>query len=75
MIPVWSNEYGNSTDGTNVDAGGTQTCIGVQQACGAALGGCAAWYFGPENADNLTDSSTPPNLTSYGQQVASWINA
>lgn len=69
-VPVIIGEYGISTDGTNVDPGGTATCIAVQQS-GV---GSVAWNWDSYAAsDNLTDGNN--NLTSYGAQVASFINA
>ncbi len=70
-VPVIIGEYGISTDDQNLDPGGTQTCIAVQQS-GV---GCAAWNW---NSQAVWDILTPDGgqtLTSYGQQVAGWINA
>ena len=68
-VPVLIGEYGVSTDGNGEDAGGTASCIAVQRS-GV---GSAAWnWYSYAPSDNLTDGSN--NLTSYGQQVASFIN-
>ena len=68
-VPVLIGEYGVSTDGNSEDAGGTATCIAVQQS-GV---GSAAWnWYSYAPSDNLTDNSN--NLTSYGLEVASYIN-
>lgn len=68
-MPVVIGEYGISTDGTNLDAGGNATCVAVQQS-GV---GSAAWNWDSYAAsDNLTDGNG--NLTPYGQEVASYIN-
>lgn len=63
-------EYGIATDGNNVDPGGTQTCIAAQQSGY----GSAAWNWASgASSDNLTNGSN--QLTTYGTQVAGWINA
>ncbi|HEY6461160.1 MAG TPA: cellulase family glycosylhydrolase, partial [Polyangiaceae bacterium] len=68
-VPVLIGEYGISTDGTNVDPGGDATCVAVQQS-GA---GSAAWNWDSyAPSDNLTDGNN--DLTSYGQEVASYVN-
>jgi hypothetical protein len=68
-VPVIIGEYGVSTDGTKEDAGGTASCIAVQ----ASGVGSAAWnWYSYAASDNLTDDNN--NLTSYGNQVASFIN-
>ena len=68
-VPVLIGEYGVSTDGNSEDGGGTATCIAVQQS-GV---GSAAWnWYSYAPSDNLTDGNG--NLTSYGQEVASFIN-
>ena len=68
-VPVLIGEYGVSTDGNSEDAGGTASCIAVQQS-GV---GSAAWnWYSYAPSDNLTDGNN--NLTPYGQQVATFIN-
>ena len=79
-MPVIIGEYGNSTIGTNVDAGGAQNNQAVQLSVGASGGsvGCMAWFWGGYNppgqpikeADNL---GGPGVTTAYGTQVAGWI--
>lgn len=71
-MPVLIGEYGNSTDGQNTDANGTQVVTAVDQS---GLGSSAwAWGTGGNGgADGLLTSSG--GLTSYGQQVASFIAA
>jgi hypothetical protein len=67
-VPVLIGEYGISTDGENVDAGGTAACLAAQNN----PSGCAAWnWYSYAASDNLTDNNN--NLTSYGQQVAGYI--
>jgi mannan endo-1,4-beta-mannosidase len=69
-VPVIIGEYGISTDDENLDPGGTQTCIAVQQS-GV---GCAAWNWQSGGSyDILTTNNNA--LTTYGAQVAGWINS
>jgi hypothetical protein len=64
IIPVIIGEYGNSTDGQNLDPDGTQVVSAVE----SSGYGCMAWNWAAGPVDNLTDGSD--NLTPYGQQVA-----
>jgi hypothetical protein len=67
IVPVIVGEYGISTDGTNVDANGTQV-VSVVDSSGY---GSMAWGWNTGPSDNLTDGSN--NLTTYGQQVEMFI--
>jgi Cellulase (glycosyl hydrolase family 5) len=71
-MPVIIAEYGNATDGTNIDPNGVQVVTSVVNAGGSGKAGSAAWAWLPGgNADHLQDGGT---LTSpYGQQVALYI--
>lgn len=70
LVPVIIGEYGNSTDGSNTDPGGTQLVDAVAHSGHGFL----AWHWRAGGAsDNLTDGSG--NLTSYGSQVAALIAA
>nr|WP_294527671.1 cellulase family glycosylhydrolase [uncultured Rhodopila sp.] len=69
-VPVIIGEYGNSTNGSTVDANGNQVISAVQNSGF----GSAAWAWGTGYpADGLTTASG--GLSSYGQQVATWIAA
>ena len=69
-VPIFIGEYGNSTDGNNLDANGMQVVAGVE----ASGFSSTAWHFDSYAAqDNLTDGS---NLTSpFGTSVAAFIAA
>jgi hypothetical protein len=74
-IPVIVGEYGNSTDGSNVDPGGSQTLQAVQDSVtsGQTSGAISwEWYNSGTQADNMVNSVTggTGSLSSYGQQVA-----
>ncbi len=79
VVPVIIGEYGNSTDGTNVDADGTTLC---QATIAAGYGGLAwAWRSDGAAADRLTTSmwtgsgySANPALTPYGSLIAGLIS-
>lgn len=73
-MPVIIGEYGNSTNGSTLDANGTQNCQAVQASAGVYTNGSAAWYFGSGQEDNLTDGAAPPTLTTYGKQIATYVN-
>lgn len=73
-IPVLIAEYGNSTDGSTVDADGSQIVTGA-----ATSGyGFVAWGWDPGGAgDDLLNSpytGGASELTSYGSEVAGYIN-
>lgn len=71
-IPVIAGEYGNSTDGVNVDANGNQVLAAVQQAASdGELAGSAAWMYASGNADALLNGSG--GLSSFGQEVSDYI--
>jgi hypothetical protein len=76
VIPIASLEYGNATNGSTVDPGGTQTCQVIQAATDDhRVMACAAWIwdnFGTGLADQLRVGSSL-TLSTYGQQVAGWI--
>ncbi len=77
-IPVIVGEYGNSTDGSNVDPGGSQTLQAVQDSVtsGQTSGAISwEWYNSGTQADNMVNSVTggSASLSSYGQEVAQWI--
>jgi len=69
IVPIIVGEYGISQNGVDTDPGGTTCCEVVQQSGF----GSAAWGWLTGENDNLTDGYN--NLTSYGQQVAGWINS
>jgi hypothetical protein len=72
-MPVMVAEYGNSTDGTSIDANGEQSVSAVINAGGSGKVGSAAWAWLPGgNADHLQNGGTL--TSSYGQQVALYIN-
>jgi hypothetical protein len=71
IMPVIIGEYGISTDDTNLDPGGTQCCIAVQQS-GV---GSTAWNWSSGGSYDILTQGSPPSLTSYGQQVASYVNS
>jgi Cellulase (glycosyl hydrolase family 5) len=66
-MPVIIGEYGNSTDGQNVDANGSQVMTAVQDSGF----GSAAWAYMSGNADGLINDNG--SLSSLGQEVASFI--
>jgi hypothetical protein len=69
--PVIIGEYGPSTDGTNVDAGGSQLLTAVQDSGF----GSAAWTYNAGVGDDLVVPGLPAPtlLTSYGAEVAAFI--
>lgn len=76
IIPCLVGEYGNATDGNNVDAGGSQAVQAVLDVSPAFAGNAAFVYpywptnmGGKTNADQLTQEGTGA-LTGYGHQVA-----
>ena len=68
-IPIIIGEYGNSTDGSTIDANASEVITAVQDSGY----GSAAWGFADWNADGLLSSSG--GLSSYGQEVAAFIAA
>jgi hypothetical protein len=73
-------EYGNSTDGTNIDAGWMATVQAVNTDTNAAgtLYGSAAWNWDPGGSADQLQNGPPYNgtsLTAYGQLVAQYILA
>ncbi len=68
VVPVLIGEYGDSTDGQNVDANWTQVLAAVQ----ASGYGSAAWEVSPGGQADVLVSSNG-TLTSYGQEVAQYI--
>lgn len=75
IVPVGCFEYGPSTTGTGVDAGG-MNCVGaVHQAVNAGnLFASMAWLWGNIGNDNLQNSSGGVQ-SPYGTTVASYILA
>jgi hypothetical protein len=74
QMPVVIGEFGDSTNGSNIDPGGTQAVAAVLQV-GPSCDGWTAWiYYWPGNmnagmpGDELTNENTG-QLTPYGQQV------
>lgn len=68
-VPVLIGEYGNSTNGTDLDANGMQVVYAVEQS---GLGSTAWHYYSYAAQDNVTDGNG--NLTSpYGSSVAAFI--
>jgi hypothetical protein len=66
-MPVIVGEYGNSTDGQNVDDNGSQVVSAVQDSGY----GSVAWAYMGGNADGLINDDG--SLSSLGQEVASYI--
>jgi len=66
-MPVIVGEYGNSTDGQNVDPNGPQVMTAVQ---GSGYGS-VAWAYMSGDADGLINGDG--SLSSLGQEVASFI--
>src|SRR6478735_4363579 len=74
-MPVIIGEYGNSTDGVDIDPNATQVINAVQGAVmNGAAAGSVAWVWGTGNPGHglLTGNG---GLSSYGQQVAASIAA
>jgi uncharacterized repeat protein (TIGR01451 family) len=65
-VPVLIGEYGNSTDGQNIDADWVQVITAVT----SSGYGSAAWAWDPGAADVLVSGGA---LTPYGQMVAQYI--
>jgi hypothetical protein len=77
VMPIIIGEYGNSTDGQTIDAGGDASVQAVINEGGAGKIGSAAWAWGPGNpGDGLTtDSSGGARSNPYGDEVALYINS
>lgn len=73
VMPVLIGEFGDSTDGVNVDPGAVQLVDAVGH-CGHGFLAWA-WTFVTPSADRLTTDSSGAALTSYGSQVAGIIAA
>jgi hypothetical protein len=65
-VPVRIGEYGNSTDGQNIDA----DWVPVIDAVTGSGYGSAAWAWDPGVADVLVSHGS---LTAYGQMIAQYI--
>lgn len=73
IMPVFCAEYGNSTSGSSIDAGGVQNDQGIQSAVDAGqIVGCCAWCWDMGN-NGVDDLGNGNGLTVMGKQVASWI--
>jgi hypothetical protein len=71
-IPIICGEFGNSTDGRNIDPGGAQAVQAVLNVSPSYSGWTAWLYYWPDTptmGDQLTYQSTG-RLTAYGQQIA-----
>ena len=74
VVPVIVGEFGNATDGMNIDVGGTQTVQAVLNVA-PQYSGWSSWLYywpaalGGTNADQMVNESTG-TLTAYGQQIA-----
>ena len=67
-MPVIIGEYGNSTDGSSPDAGGTQE---INAVINSGVGSAAwSWVSGGSDALRNSDGS----LSAYGQQVAAFTS-
>jgi hypothetical protein len=78
VIPCGCYEYGNATDGANVDSGGWATVQAVLEVYSLEghSGGAAfvysywpSWMGGSPYADQLTDEWAGGAMTDYGKQV------
>lgn len=67
--PLIIGEYGNSTNGTSIDAGWVQTVNAVT----SSGYGSTAWAWNPGGTGDVLQSGHV--LTTYGQQVAAFIAA
>jgi hypothetical protein len=71
-LPVICGEFGNSTDGRNIDPGGAQAVQAVLNVSPSYSGWTAWLYYWPGTStmgDQLLNQSTG-RLTAYGQQIA-----
>lgn len=71
LMPVVIGEFGNSTDGSSLDANGDQ----VIAAVGGSGRGFLAWGWDPggdSEQDQLVDDAG--NLTAYGRQIAALMS-
>lgn len=73
IVPVMIGEFGDSTDGDNVDANASQVITAVRNSKLPST----AWAWRPGGkADILTNAGNPPTLTSpYGALIAALIEA
>ena len=70
-VPILIGEYGNSTNGSDLDANGMHVVYGVEQS---GFGSTAWHYWSYAQQDNVTDGNG--NLTSpFGTTVAAFIAA
>jgi hypothetical protein len=80
-IPTIIAEYGNSTDGQNLDANGTSAVDAVQTANNNGLvQGAVAWnwngnYNTDTDTDALTQDGTPNTITPYGTEIINYVNS
>ncbi len=70
-LPVIIGEYGNSTDGSNIDANADEVIQAAQTSGIGAVAWAYAYFGSPADALLNADGS----LSSYGQEVAHWINS
>lgn len=72
-IGVMVAEYGNSTEGQDIDPNGVQNVTSVINLGASGKAGSAAWAWNPGGgADHLMNGSQP--TSPYGQQVQLYIN-
>lgn len=70
-VPALIGEYGNSTNGSTLDANGNQVITAVESS---GLGSAAwAWAYNPTGSDSLLNSDG--SLSSFGEEVAAGIAA
>jgi hypothetical protein len=76
VMPVLIGEYGNSTTGQSIDAGGDATVQAVINEGGAGKIGSAAWAWLAGGGDALlADSAGTARSNPYGDEVALYINS
>jgi hypothetical protein len=81
VVPVILGEYGDSTDGTNVDANADLIINAAFTATNnGTVSGCVAWQWCPSGADVLVNNGktrglpmSSYTLTSFGRKVAAFI--
>lgn len=76
LVPVIIGEFGNSTNGADIDAGGVQTVAAVLKS--QDISGYQAWAWAPGGSGDVMLNSInggQNNLTAYGKQVADAIKA
>lgn len=75
VMPVLIGEYGNSTDGQTIDAGGDASVQAVINEGGAGKIGSAAWAWLADGGDALLANKAGAARSSpYGDEVALYIN-